>query len=164
MLKVLQKRYTSNENLILTQNKEGDFVSEPIKELDVIQNMYISSRGSGGIAEELIIETKKNVSKVVTEHNIRYILNVGISKVNRQDGSSVASPNLLPSAFFTLEIAKEGKSIVGYSLIGGGYGHGVGMSQNGAKEMAKEGYKATDILQFFYEGCNIIKIYEEGIG
>ena len=49
--------------------------------------------------------------------------------------------------------------MVGYSLIGGGFGHGVGMSQNGAKEMAKSGYSAQEILLFFYDGCRLENIY-----
>ena len=50
--------------------------------------------------------------------------------------------------------------MVEYSLSGGGFGHGVGMSQNGAKEMAKSGYTAEEILLYFYEGCSVEKIYE----
>ena len=33
--------------------------------------------------------------------------------------------------------------------------HGVGMSQNGAKNMALQGLGAEQILNFFYEGCEI---------
>ena len=43
---------------------------------------------------------------------------------------------LLPSAYF--EILKQDEE--GVTLKGGGYGHGVGMSQTAANEMAKEGY------------------------
>ena len=56
---------------------------------------------------------------------------------------------------------KEDGKVVGYKLIGGGFGHGVGMSQNGAKNMAAAGYKAEDILQFYYEGCDVRHIYTE---
>ena len=35
-------------------------------------------------------------------------------------------------------------------ISGGGYGHGVGMSQNGANEMAKEGYSFEEILDYFF--------------
>ena len=36
-----------------------------------------------------------------------------------------------------------------------GYGHGVGMSQNGAHSMAKAGKTYKDILDFFYHGAEI---------
>ena len=44
----------------------------------------------------------------------------------------------------------------GYEIRGGGYGHGIGMSQNGANEMAKKGKSCQEILQLFYPGTEII--------
>lgn len=159
MLEVLQKRYDANQKLVLTL-VDGEYVSQEIGELDVIRDIYIEKRGSGGVADELIIETKEHTYKVISEHNIRYVLNDGQSKVRRQDGSLVASPSLLPSGFFVITTGKEKGNVVGYSLTGGGFGHGVGMSQNGAKEMAKAGYDAQDILLFFYDGCHLENIYD----
>jgi stage II sporulation protein D len=37
-------------------------------------------------------------------------------------------------------------------FAGRGYGHGVGMCQWGAKGMAEQGYRAPDILRFYYPG------------
>ncbi len=112
------------------------------------------------MADELVIETDASKIKVISEHNIRYVLNDGEADVVRQNGSRVASPNLLPSGFFVITTGKENGNVVEYSLSGGGFGHGVGMSQNGAKEMAKSGYTAEEILLYFYEGCSVEKIYE----
>ena len=42
-----------------------------------------------------------------------------------------------------------------YIIEGGGYGHGIGMSQNGANEMAKDDMTYKDILQFFYPGAKV---------
>lgn len=159
MLEVLRKRYDANSRLVLTL-VDGEYVSQEIKELEEIQDIYIEKRGSGGVADELIIETKEHTYKVISEHNIRYVLNDGQSKVRRQDGTQAASPNLLPSGFFVITIEKDKGNVVGYSLTGGGFGHGVGMSQNGAKEMAKYGYNAQDILLFFYDGCYLENIYD----
>ena len=39
-----------------------------------------------------------------------------------------------------------------YLLDGTGWGHGLGMSQWGAKAMADKGFLYTDILEFFYTG------------
>jgi stage II sporulation protein D len=36
-----------------------------------------------------------------------------------------------------------------------GYGHGVGMSQYGANEMAKQGKKHKEILEYYYKGIAI---------
>ena len=38
---------------------------------------------------------------------------------------------------------------------GGGYGHGVGMSQNGAKAMADKGYDYEEILQHYYTDVTV---------
>ncbi len=158
LLKVLQKRYEANSSLVLTWDGE-EYVSKKIDTLDEIIDIRVEKRGRGGIADELVIETKSQQIKVISEHNIRYVLNDGKSKIIRQDGSKIASPNLLPSGFFVINTGKENQSVVGYTLTGGGFGHGVGMSQNGARAMAGDGYSAREMLQFFYEGCQVRGIY-----
>lgn len=159
MLATLQKRYQTNDKLILTL-RDGEYVSEPIEELDEITDLYIGKRGSGGIAEELMIQTARHTYKVITEHNIRYVLCDGASRVLRQDGREIEMPTILPSAFFAISTSNEKESVVGYSLTGGGFGHGAGMSQNAAKEMAKDGRSCEEILLFFYENCQL-ESYEE---
>lgn len=46
-------------------------------------------------------------------------------------------------------------STTGVTMKGKGYGHGVGMSQYGAKGMAEAGFKYTDILKYYYTGVDI---------
>ena len=46
--------------------------------------------------------------------------------------------------------------ITEYSIVGGGFGHGIGMSQNAAKNMAKNGYSYQDILYYFYINTQIV--------
>ena len=140
--------------------ENGEYVSKDIGELGNVRDIYIDKRGAGGVADELVIEGEKGVYKVISEYNIRYVLNNGESKVRRMDGSEVTSTNLLPSGFFVITAGKKEENVVGYTISGGGYGHGVGMSQNAAKEMAKCGWNAEDILQFFYENCFLKCIYE----
>lgn len=162
LLAAMQRRYEVNHELVLTRNDDGEFESKPVKRLGKVKDISIIKRGSGGVADELLIEGTENTFKVISEHNIRYVLNNGVSKVVRQDGSEVASPSLLPSGYFSIATSKEDDIVVGYSLSGGGYGHGVGMSQNGAKEMAKKGFSSNDILTFFYRSCEIRNVYGSG--
>lgn len=159
MLETLQKRYAANSALVLTL-QDGEYVSEEIRSLGEVHDIYIAKRGVGGVADELVIEAEKGTYKVISEHNIRYVLNDGKSPVLRQDGKKVVNTSLLPSGFFIISVGKEDGNVVGYSLSGGGFGHGVGMSQNGAKEMAKQGWTARDILMYFYENCMMKSIYE----
>ncbi len=47
-----------------------------------------------------------------------------------------------------------------FIVIGGrGYGHGIGMSQWGAKGMAEQGFAYREILSHYYRGTNVEKAY-----
>ena len=154
IVETLKNRYEANGKLILTL-KDDDYVSQNIKAFSKVNDISVVKRGPGGVADEMVIVTDKGTFKVISEYNIRAVLCDGVTKVVRQDGSEVAMPNLLPSAFFVIEPSHDKKNVVGYNIIGGGFGHGVGMSQNGAKNMALQGLGAEQILNFFYEGCEI---------
>jgi len=54
------------------------------------------------------------------------------------------------SAFFSIEV--KGDSVL---FHGRGYGHGIGLCQEGAMQMAKLGYNFREIIQFYYQGVNI---------
>ena len=58
---------------------------------------------------------------------------------------------LLPSAFFCLDDLGN----LTYQIQGGGYGHGIGMSQSAAGKMAEEGMQCEEIISFFYPGVEI---------
>ena len=45
------------------------------------------------------------------------------------------------------------------TMTGAGYGHGVGMSQWGAYEMASEGRTAEEIVEKFYQNIEILRVY-----
>lgn len=152
MEKVLQKRYAANEKLVLTK-VGSDFVSQPIEKLGNVTDLQICKREAGGVADELLIYADTGTYKVITELNIRYVLNDGCSPVNRQDGVRVEMNSLLPSGFIVLKPVREDEYVTGYQIRGGGFGHGAGMSQNAAKAMANAGMCAEEILSFFFENC-----------
>jgi stage II sporulation protein D len=57
------------------------------------------------------------------------------------------------SSFFSMELKADSVAVYGR-----GYGHGVGMSQEGAMEMARQKYSYSDILKFYYDMINISDI------
>ena len=59
----------------------------------------------------------------------------------------------LRSTFFSVTLA--GDSVI---LTGRGYGHGVGLCQEGAMNMASKGFKYSDIIRFYYSGVIISDI------
>ena len=60
----------------------------------------------------------------------------------------------LKSTLFRFKFVKSNNKTV-LLIKGMGSGHGVGMSQWGARFMAKAGYKANEILEYFYTGVEI---------
>lgn len=161
MLSRIQERYAASPQSVLTETKEGYYVSQPIEKLGRIKELSILQRGAGGVADELLIATDAGTFKILAEYNIRTVLCDKSSKVMKQDGSTTVPSALLPSGFFVIETGKKGESVVGYTLIGGGYGHGAGMSQNGAKALGEEGASYHYILRFFFPGCEIKNLGED---
>jgi len=45
------------------------------------------------------------------------------------------------------------------AIVGRGYGHGAGLCQVGAYEMAKDGKSAAEILEYFFPGAKVQKLY-----
>ena len=120
-----------------------------------IREIRVTKRSSGGAAQELLIESENGQVRIQSEYSIRYVLCDGKTQAVRQDGSAAAVTSLLPSSFFQVSTFKTDGFMIGYTLIGGGYGHGIGMSQNGAKHMAEASVSAEEILAFFYKGCQL---------
>lgn len=129
---------------ILKNNLKEDFGE--------LVNIEITEYGSGGVALALEVIGDEACVVVETEYDIREALGSSSYSIERQDGSTVQGSKLLPSAFITIENEDDT-----YLISGGGYGHGIGMSQNGANEMAKSGYDYVEILQFFYKNTEIIE-------
>lgn len=95
-------------------------------------------------AKELALNFKQDTRKVYLEaSNIKVPL-----KNVRQDLQ-------LKSTYFN--IYKEGDSVV---FEGKGYGHSLGMSQEGAMRMTKLGYTYTDVLNFYYRNIQIIDMHK----
>jgi stage II sporulation protein D len=59
----------------------------------------------------------------------------------------------LRSTFFS--VRQEGDRVI---LEGRGYGHGVGLSQEGAARKIREGFTVEEVLQFYYQGVGLIRI------
>ena len=107
----------------------------------------MTKTGPGGVALQVTFTGDKGSAEVETENKIRSAFGGSGYEIVKQDGTAASSSALLPSAFFTIE--KDGDSFV---IHGGGYGHGIGMRQNGANEMAKKGKKLSGNPSAFLSG------------
>lgn len=160
----LLSSFRANAACVLTQTAEGTLLSQTPPSLGRIRDLTILEQGPGGAVRTLQIAGEKATVVVRTEYAVRSVLCDGTTQVQRQDGTLVEVGALLPSAFFTLETKKTDGFVTGYVLSGGGYGHGIGLSQNGARQMALSGMTGEEILSFFYPGCRIADIYQKRTG
>lgn len=99
---------------------------------------------------------KYNISKVYVEEKkdmrVKTVVISGEKETKLFGGEfrKILGYTNLPSTFF--DITQEGE----YILINGrGSGHGVGMSQWGAIELARKGYNYLEILKYYYTGVEI---------
>ncbi|MEN9231844.1 MAG: SpoIID/LytB domain-containing protein [Thermostichus sp. DG02_5_bins_236] len=71
-----------------------------------------------------------------------------------KDRVRLAFPRLY-STMFRLEPLKEADQLTGYQFVGGGFGHGVGLSQYGSYTLARQGFSPAQILDFYYPGTTL---------
>lgn len=109
------------------------------------------------------IEDKKQIQTVMTEDmdaeitqadTAGYVLSVRVGQENLS-GEEFRSTYGLASGCFTLQ-RYNGQ----IRITTRGEGHGLGMSQYSADQMAKEGETYDAILQYFYEGTEIKEVAE----
>jgi stage II sporulation protein D len=126
----------------------------PLSTLGDITKITVTSRGNSGIVTEMVIEGTEHTIRFQGQSNMRSIMTPKEVIISKQDGSSQSGWSLLPSPFYYI-IPTE----TGFVIRGGGFGHGVGMSQNGANIMAQQGYSYEEIIQHYYHGAEIVNIY-----
>jgi len=129
--------YSRRELEEIIRRKSGEDIGN-------LLNIIPLARGNSGRLMEIEIQGTLRNLRVQRELNIRNIL----------------SPKYLRSACFTIEVeeGKEGQPI-NFILKGAGWGHGVGMCQVGAGVMAAEGKKYHEILNHYYPGTRVEKVY-----
>ena len=131
-LKIVDSSFDESETSNFTTSKE--FTLEEFYQLLGIEyndNLDIKD----------VVRTDSNRVKSLTVNN------------NTYSGREFQSKLSLRSNDFTVE--KNNENI---TITTKGYGHGVGMSQYGAKELANNGYKYDEILKHYYQGVEFKKI------
>ncbi len=125
--------------------------------LGCVDSISIKERGVGGVAKHMVVtDVNGNQKTYKNQMEIRRALGSKSLEIVQKNGKPAEGMSLLPSAFIAIEevgTAKDGSKL--FQILGGGYGHGAGMSQNGAQGMAKEGKTYEEILKFFYEGTEL---------
>ncbi len=133
-----------------TALKNGEEINARNAELGKLEKVTITGRAESGIITEITITGSESTYVIKYQSAIRKLLSYSDLKIFLADGSERTGLSLLPSAFFTIE-CEEGV----YKIYGGGYGHGVGMSQEGAGKMAEEGFDYLKILNTYFDGSEV---------
>ncbi|MDO4305633.1 MAG: SpoIID/LytB domain-containing protein [Eubacteriales bacterium] len=122
--------------------------------------LEITRKNQSGAVTGLHVITEDGSFQLTEEYSIREFLSPAGCTITEKDGSSVQGSTLLPSAYFTMETV-PGESV---TLLGRGYGHGVGMSQTAANQMALQGFTYPEILNYFFKDIEINQIEKEDCG
>ena len=127
---------------VVAQSKTGFISPVLVSENDFgkLLEINVLKRGKSGKIIQLEIKTDKTTYVVNKELVIR--------RCFQKNGIS------LPSANFVIDITDD--KVIKFS--GGGFGHGVGLSQWGAGKMASLGFTFDEILQHYYQGIKLATI------
>lgn len=138
----LQRAIQTN---ISAQSATG-FISPAFKKGEIlgeVQRLDVVKRGESGKIIQLNVVTKNKTYKVYKELVIRRLLT--------NKGNALPSANVV----FEHEFDSNGK-LLSVTAYGGGFGHGVGLSQYGAGFMGTElGSKYYEILKHYYTGITL---------
>lgn len=136
--KVFRWRYTATLKQLTQDLKE--YLAKrkhPLANLTTIGNIEVTRRSPSGRVLLLTVETDQ-----------------GPVELAKNEARSAFGPPR--STLFYLEPSYDNqKQLLGFTFVGGGLGHGVGMSQFGSYRLAQLGWSAEKILEFYYPGTKI---------
>ncbi|MBI4719800.1 MAG: SpoIID/LytB domain-containing protein [Chitinivibrionia bacterium] len=116
-------------------------------EVGYLHDVRITGRSASGRVTGVEIETSRGAFTVAGDR-IRWVFL-----------ADRATEKILPSAMFDFQKMMDGDRLAFLSIVGGGNGHGIGMCQLGALEMARRGHTFQMILEHYYPGCSIARKY-----
>ena len=112
------------------------------EDFGTLKEIKVTKRGESGKIVSMEIITDKETYVVEKELTIRRLF--------KEKGKA------MPSANVVFEQEFENGELTKITAYGGGYGHGVGMSQFGAGAMAKDGKIFSEIFQHYYPDTSLV--------
>jgi stage II sporulation protein D len=124
------------------------FAGQPVGRVTEIN---VLSRATSGRVTEIEYVTEAGAFRDVRDRirsSLRYI-------------NANGQPANLLSTLFVIDpvLDRQSGEVVGYRAFGGGWGHGVGLSQTGAVGMAARGASFERILSHYYQGIELTHWY-----
>ena len=117
-----------------------------------LEKITVNDRSASGYVLSLTVTFEHGERTYGKENEIRFALGKYVKSVTLSDGSTRSVPGSVPSACFEVISQKDGV----IELKGGGFGHGIGMSQYGADAMGSEGKSWQEIIAFYYKDTELV--------
>lgn len=112
-----------------------------------LKGLSIKTRNEAGYITTIELQYENTTEILRNENDIRRALGLYQTEIQLNNGQIRTDISMIPSACFEIAEISEGKIV----LRGGGFGHGIGMSQYGAKSMTEQGYNYKEIIDYYYE-------------
>lgn len=126
----------------------ANLVNDKLGPLESITTDKISQNG---YVLKLTAHYEKGDVIYTKENDIRFFLGKCLERIRLADDTVRTDMVSVPSACFQI-ISANDKEVV---LLGGGFGHGIGLSQYGADQMAEDGADYREILKYYYNHVEI---------
>lgn len=152
----LAQRVSMSSDNISVMQENGKFKED--KELATIgsvKDIRILERSECGAVKLMEIEGTEATIRISGQTNLRNLISPEKKEIIRNDSTAVNGWTSLPSTYYYIE-----KTQSGYTINGGGFGHGVGLSQNGAALLALDGYDYSYIIQYYFDGTELESVYQ----
>ena len=131
-----------------------DISSIKDEEKGALQSISVKKRNEAGYITELELKYANKTEVLKNENKIRKALGVYLQEVILQNEQVRTDLSMIPSACFEVLDISDGKIV----LRGGGFGHGIGMSQYGARGMAEKGHDYKEIIDYYFENVVVKKL------
>lgn len=134
----------------------------------VLRDKFFSRQDPGRVASLATLTdlrvTRRGVSGRAIEIEVHYLDPMGqdhsVKIADQHRIRDVLHEKFLYSSAFAVEIERDAQRLpVHITLVGAGWGHGVGMCQIGALGMAVRGYTCQQILEHYFRGVHIHTCY-----
>jgi SpoIID/LytB domain protein len=138
------RRESSIDGLTADFKRYLERINHPLAEkVTAIKELEVTARSRSGRILEMAVDTDQ-----------------GIISLEKTEVRSAFGPPR--STLFYLEALRNSNGkLQGYRFVGGGFGHGVGLSQIGAHQLAQQGWSAQEILKFYYPETEIRSLGSE---
>ncbi|HSM82540.1 MAG TPA: SpoIID/LytB domain-containing protein, partial [Nodosilinea sp.] len=124
----------------------------PMAGLREVRSLTVSERANSGRVQTIDIETDLGLVQLKKDEIVRVLrpprsLLFYLEPMYAAGAAGTVTPELTPE-------------LTGYRFVGGGWGHGVGLSQTGSYRLGNLGWSYPRILQFYYPGTTLQPIGE----